>query len=122
MNVYIQATASSPVVRNQFLGIFEIIIKESRVERSDGKGKKYLCFFFRPITPRSRSALVPITPLFRFSFVSSSCASPAFFPHVPRRLEIPAPPLKVQEKNQDSKNPLTTTDAKVLLKGYFDGG
>ena len=42
--------------------IFELMIKESRGEGGDGKG----------ITPCSRSALVPIIPLSRFSLVSST--------------------------------------------------
>ena len=81
-----------------------------------GRGKIPFSFF-RPITPRSRCALVPV-PLSRFSFVSSSRVSPACSPHVPRSIwgkAVPAPSLKVQMKYQDSKN----TDPKVLLKGLM---
>ena len=49
--------ASSPVARDHW-GIFELIIKESGNEGND---------LFLSITPRSRSTLVPIIPLFRFS-------------------------------------------------------
>lgn len=42
--------------------IFELMIKESGGGGGDGKG----------ITPCSRSALVPIIPLSRFSLVSST--------------------------------------------------
>ena len=55
-----QTPASSPVARDHW-GIFELIIKESGNEGND---------LFLPITPRSRSTLVPIIPLLRFSGAS----------------------------------------------------
>ena len=65
--VFSVATASSPVARDHW-GIFELIIKESGDEGSDGKGRKSpLSLLFLPITPRSRSTLVPIIPPSRFS-------------------------------------------------------
>ena len=54
-----EVSASSPVARDHW-EIFELIIKESGDKGSDGKGRK-------SITPRSRSTLVPIIPLSRFS-------------------------------------------------------
>ena len=54
-----ERSASSPVARDHW-EIFELIIKESGDKGSDGKGRK-------PITPRSRSTLIPIIPLSRFS-------------------------------------------------------
>ena len=44
-------SASSPVARDHW-GIFELIIKESGDEGSDGKGRKSSLLFL-PITPRS---------------------------------------------------------------------
>ena len=60
-------SASSPVARDHFWGIFELIIQESGDKESDGKGRK-------KINPRSgrRSTLIPITPLPLFSLASSS--------------------------------------------------
>ena len=60
--------ASSPVARDHFWGIFELIIQESGDEESDGKGRK------KKNNSRlgRRSTLIPITPLSRFSLASSS--------------------------------------------------
>ena len=50
--------ASSPVARDHFWGILELIIQESGGKESDGKGSK-------KNNPRSgrRSTLIPITPV-----------------------------------------------------------
>ena len=59
--------ASSPVARDHFWGIFELIIQESGDEESDGKGRKK-----NNSRLGRRSTLISITPLSRFSLASSS--------------------------------------------------
>ena len=67
--------ASSPVARDHWRK-FELIIRENRDEGSDGKGRKakrlspLSPFPSHHSPPRSRSTLVPIIPLPRFSLVS----------------------------------------------------
>ena len=70
-----ELSASSPVARDHW-EIFELIIKENGDKGSDGKGRKseaitpipsLTSHHSPPITPRSRSTLVPIIPLSRFS-------------------------------------------------------
>ena len=80
--------ASSPVARNHFFPgggagmVFELINKESGGEGSDGKGEKTkaihdltsfpLSLLLFPITPLSRSALIPIILCSRISLVSNT--------------------------------------------------
>ena len=65
---------ASPPAALVHWGIFELIIKESGDEGSDGKGRK-------SVTSLSRSTFVPIIPLWHFSLVSLGldCEAVGFF-------------------------------------------
>ena len=65
---------ASPLAARVHWGIFELIIKESGDEGSDGKGRK-------SVTSLSRSTFVPVLPLWHFSLVSLGldCETVGFF-------------------------------------------
>ena len=88
-----------------FWGIFELIIKESGDEGSDGKGRKSLFFSF-PSLPRSRFTLIPIIPLLHLSLalaVQLSLGKPVEDAATSLALVIILPPPPPSKKKREKQ-------------------